>query len=138
LGEPVKVKELSLLIINEDEGMRQQLAALVSGRYRSVTAAAPEQVTSLLASKSFDLVLAPILESTGGEETDVPRRIEGVTVSALRPGVTGRKYEFRSVNQEASGCASNPFERVLLEMAIECAEMSVNQVKRIIERDAMF
>ncbi len=99
----MKVKELSLLIISEDKGLRQQLAALVSGRYRSVTAAAPEQVTSLLASKSFDLVLAPILESTGGEETDVPR-----------------------------------FERVLLEMAIECAEMSVNQVKRIIERDAMF
>ena len=64
----MKVKELSLLIISEDKGLRQQLAALVSDRYRSVTAAAPEQVTSLLASKSFDLVLAPIRDSDGGEE----------------------------------------------------------------------
>lgn len=89
----MKVKELSLLIVNEDKGMRQQLASLVSDRYRSVTAAAPEQVISLMTSKSFD---------------------------------------------PASSCATNPFERILLEVTIERAEMSVNQVKRIIERYAMF
>jgi hypothetical protein len=54
----VKVKELSLLIVSEDKSMRQQLAALVSDRYRSVTAAAPEKLRSLMASKSFDLEMA--------------------------------------------------------------------------------
>lgn len=135
----MKVKELSLLIINDDRGMRQQLASLVSDRYRSVMAAGPEQVTSLMTSKSFDLVLAPILQTNVLEEADDSRCAEGVTATAeLRSGVTGKKYEFRSVNQEASSCVTNPFERVLLEVAIERAEMSVNQVKRIIERDAIF
>ena len=108
----MKVKELSLLIVNEDKSMRQQLAALVSDRYRSVTATAPEQARTLMASKSFDLVLAPILEGHVAEETDDSRQL---AVSALRSGVTGRKYEFRSVNREASGCATNPFERVLMD-----------------------
>lgn len=135
----MKVKELSLLIVNEDKGMRQQLASLVSDRYRSVTAAAPEQVISLMTSKSFELVLAPIIESNVPWEAEDSRSAEGATAAAeLRSGVTGKKYELRSVNQEASSCATNPFERVLLEVAIERAEMSVNQVKRIIERDAMF
>jgi hypothetical protein len=134
----VKVKELSLLIVDEDKSMRQQLAALVSDRYKSVTAAAPEQVTSLMVSKSFDLVLAPIIEGHVPEEVGDSRRAEGITASALRSRVTGKTYEFRSVNQEASGCATNPFERVLLEMAIERAEIFVNQVKGIVERDAMY
>jgi len=34
----VKVKELSLLIVDEDQTMRQLLASLVSDRYRAVTA----------------------------------------------------------------------------------------------------
>lgn len=90
-----------------------------------------------MVSKSFDLVLAPIIEGHVPEEGD-SRRAEGITASALRSRVTGKTYEFRSVNQEASGCATNPFERVLLEMAIERAEIFVNQVKGIVERDAMY
>ena len=39
----MKVKALSLLIVDEDKNMRQLLAAFVSDRYRSVTAAAPEE-----------------------------------------------------------------------------------------------
>jgi hypothetical protein len=131
----MKVKELSLLIVNEDQSIRQQLAALVFDRYRSVMAAAPEQISSVMASKSFDLVLTPILEGHAAEEADNSSQL---AVSVLRSGITGRKYQFRSLNPEASGCATNPFERVFLEMAIERAGMSVTQVKRIIEHDAFF
>jgi len=91
-----------------------------------------------MASKTFDLVLAPILEANLGEDADNSTQTEGIAKSVLRSGVTGRKYELRSVNAEASSCAINPFERVLLEVAIERAEMSVNQVKRIIEHNALF
>lgn len=55
----MKVKELSLLIIDEDKDMRQVLAAFVSERYRSVTAAAPEEVGSLIALESFDVMITP-------------------------------------------------------------------------------
>ncbi len=40
----MKVKELSLLIVDEDQTLRQLLAAIVSDTYRSVTTAAPEEV----------------------------------------------------------------------------------------------
>lgn len=130
----MKVKELSLLIISEDQTMRQLLAALVSDRYGSVTAAPPEQVASLMASNSFDLVLEPMLQST----VDLKQTSDVGAPTELRSGVTGKRYEFRSVNQRGSSCAANPFERVLLEVSIERAEMSINQVKRIVERDAIF
>lgn len=132
----MKVKELSLLIISEDQTMRQLLAALVTDRYRSVTAASPEQAASLTTSNSFDLVLEPVLESA---DADVLKQRSDVKASTeLRSGVTGKRYEFRALNQNGSSSATSPFERVLLEVAIERAEMSVNQVKRIVERDAIF
>lgn len=134
----MKAKELSLLIVNKDRSMRQQLAALVNDRYKSVTAAAPEQVTSLMAAESFDLLLAPISNGHVPEGTDDPTRAEGGAASALRSGVSGKAYEFRSVNQAAASCATNPFERVLLEMAIERAEMLVNKIESIVERDASY
>ena len=132
----MKVKELSLLIISEDQTMRQLLAALVSDRYGSVTAASPEQAASLMASNSFDLVLEPVLESD--DANDLKQRSDARASTELRSGVTGKRYEFRSFSQKGSSCAANPFERVLLEVAIERAEMSVNKVKRIVERDAIF
>jgi len=55
----VKVKELSLLIVDEDQTMRQLLASIVSDRYRAVTAVAPEEVGSLIAFESFDMVISP-------------------------------------------------------------------------------
>lgn len=132
----MKVKDLSLLIISENQTMRQLLAALVSDRYGSVTAAPPEQAASLMASNSFDLVLGPMLESDDAE--DLKQTSDARAPTELRSGVTGKRYEFRSVNPKGSSCAAHPFERVLLEVAIERAEMSVNQVKRIVERDAIF
>ena len=41
------------------------------------------------------------------------------SVAFIRSGVSGNFYEFRSINQEASSCVTNPFERVLLQVAIE-------------------
>ena len=55
----MKAKELSLLIVDEDKSMRQLLAAFVSDRYTSVTTAAPEEVGSLIALESFDVMIAP-------------------------------------------------------------------------------
>ncbi|HEY2972119.1 MAG TPA: hypothetical protein VGJ48_06370 [Pyrinomonadaceae bacterium] len=54
----MKVKELSLLIVDEDQTLRQLLAAIVSDRYRSVTTAAPEEVGSLLVVESLLLQVA--------------------------------------------------------------------------------
>ena len=60
------------------------------------------------------------------------------TVAAITSGLTGKIYELRSINRKASSCVLNPFERVLLEVAIERAELSLRQVKRINEHDAVF
>ena len=66
----MKAKELSLLIVDEDKTMRQLLASIVSDRYRSVTAAAPEEVGSLIVLESFDVMIAPRIgthSSDGGD-----------------------------------------------------------------------
>ena len=81
-------------------------------------------------------MLEPVLESD--DANDLKQRSDARASTELRSGVTGKRYEFRSLNKNGASCAANPFERVLLEVAIERAEMSVNQVKRIVERDAIF
>lgn len=136
----MKVKELSLLVVDEDKDMRQLLVAFVSDRYRSVTAAAPEEVGSLVALESFDMMIAHrIRANSPEEEAGDPRVAERVTgVAAIRSGVTDKIYEFRSINQEASSCVTNPFERVMLQVAIERSELSLRQAKRITEHDAIF
>jgi hypothetical protein len=70
---------------------------------------------------------------------------EGAGDSAMAEGVTtvatitsGKIYELRSINQIASSCLINPFERVLLEVAIEHSELSLRQIKRTNKSDAVF
>lgn len=136
----MKVKELSLLIVDEDKTMRQLLATIVSDRYRSVTTAAPEEVGSLIVVDSFDVMIAPRIGiNFSAEDAGDSRVAEGVTsVAAIRSGVTGNTYEFRSINQDASSWVINPFERVLLQVAIENSELFLGQVKRLKENDAIF
>jgi len=52
-------------------------------------------------------------------------------VAAIRSGVTGKIYDFRSLNQAASSWVISPFERVLLQVAIENSELLLGQVKRL-------
>lgn len=64
---------------------------------------------------------------------------EGIaSVAPIRSGVTGKIYDFRAINQEASSCVINQFERVLLQVAIENSELSLRQLKSIEENDAVF
>jgi len=59
-------------------------------------------------------------------------------VAAITSRLTGKIYELRLTNQNESSCVINPFERELLEGAIERSELSLRQVARINEHDAMF
>jgi len=132
----VKVKELSLLIVDEDQTMRQLLAAIVGDRYRSVTTAAPEEVGSLTVVESFDLMIAPRSGANSSAANAGDSVAKGVTsVAAIRSAVTGKIYDFKSINQAASSWVMNPFERVLLQVAIENSEFSLRQLKRIEEND---
>lgn len=136
----MKVKDLSLLIVDDDQIMRQLLAALVSDRYRSVTAAAPDEVGGLIVSESFDMMISPRfgVDFYTGDAGD-SRVGEDVTpVAAIKSGVTGKIYHFRSLNQAASSWVISPFEQVLLQVAIENAESSLRRLKRITEHDANF
>ena len=136
----MKVDALSLLIVDEDQSRRQVLAALVADRYRIVTAAAPAEVGRLFALESFDMMIAPrTLANSDEDEADNSSEAECLRDSAaIRSGVTGKIYQFTALNQKASSSVSNPFERVMLQVAIERSELSLRQVKRITEHDAIF
>jgi len=135
----VKVKELSLLIVDEDQTMRQPLAAIVSDRYRSVRTAAPEEIGSLIVLESFDVMIAPRSGANSSAANAADSVAKGVTsVAAIRSSVTGKIYDFKSINQAASSCVINPFERVLLQVAIENSEFALRQLKRIEEDDILY
>jgi DNA-binding NtrC family response regulator len=136
----VKVETLALLIVDDDRNKRQMVAALVSDRYRSVTAAAPDEVGRLIAKESFDVMIARRMRGTAAEDKiDDSNETECVKETAfIRSGVTGNIYEFTAINQNASNTMSNPFERVMLQVAIERAELSLGQIMRITEHDAIF
>jgi hypothetical protein len=116
------------------------LAAFVGDRYRSVTAAAPGDIGRMIVCESFDMMISPRIGiNFSAEDAGDSRVAEGVTsVAAIRSGVTGNTYEFRSINQDASSWVINPFERVLLQVAIENSELFLGQVKRLKENDAIF
>ena len=116
------------------------VAALVSDRYRSVTATAPDEIGRLIAKESFDVMIARRMKGTGAEDKiDDSNETECVKeIGVIRSGVTGNIYEFTAINQNASNTVSNPFERVMLQVAIERAELSLGQIMRITEYDAVF
>jgi DNA-binding NtrC family response regulator len=135
----VKVKELSLLIVDEDQTLRQLLAAIVSDRYRSVTTAAPEEVGSLLVVESFDVMIVPRSGTNSSAGNAGDSLASGVmSVAAIGSAVTGKIYDFKSINQAASSWAMNPFECVLLQVAIENSEFALRQLKRIEEADIVY
>lgn len=106
----MKVKELSLLIVEEDQTIRQLLASIVSDRHRAVTAVAPEDVGSLIMVESFDMMISRRigLNFSAGDADD-SRVGEGVTsVAPARSGVSGQIYDFRAINQGASRCHFSP------------------------------
>jgi hypothetical protein len=120
--------------------MRQLLAASLCDRYRSVTAVVPDEIGKQIALESFDVMIAPRIRSKSAEnEVDDSSEAEHVKGSAaIRSGVTGNIYEFTAINQNAASSVSNPFERIMLQVAIERSELSLRQVKRITEHDAIF
>ena len=134
----MKAKELSLLIVDDDQIKRQLLASLVSDRYRSVTVTAPQDAGSLMALKSFDVIVAPRIGMSLFADDDGDSRIPGgvTSVAVIRSSVSGNLYEFRSINQESSSCVTNPFERVLIQVAIEKSELFLEKLKRINENGA--
>lgn len=134
----MKVETLSLLIVDEDQSMRQLLATMVSDRYRSVTVAAPAEVGRLFALESFDVMIAPRIQAKSEDDDDSSEAEYLRGSAAIRSGVTGNIYEFTAINQKASSLVSDPFERVMLQVAIERSELSLRQVKRITEHDAIF
>ncbi len=136
----MRAETLSLLIVDENQSMRQLLAASVCDRYRSVTAAAPDEIGRLIALESFDVMIAPRIRAKSAEDqVDDSSEAERVRGSAaIRSGVTGNIYEFTALNQKASSSVSNPFDRIMLQVAIERSELSFRQVKRITEHDAIF
>ena len=67
-------------MIHEDETLRQLLTALVNDRYRSVTAAAPEELGSLITLESFDMMIAPrSVINSPAEKAGDPGMAERVT-----------------------------------------------------------
>lgn len=136
----MNAKELSLLIVDEDQIMRQLLAAFLSERYRLVTVAAPQDVRDLMTLESFDVMVAPRIGIILYANDDGASRAAEApaSVAVIRSSVSGNLYEFRSINQEASSCVTNPFERVLLQVAIEKSELFLGKLKRIQENGTVF
>jgi hypothetical protein len=92
-----------MLIVDQDQLMRQLLAAFLTERYRSVTVTTPQAIGGPIALKSYDVMLAPRSSMhLSANDTNHSKEREGVaTVAVIRSGVSGNLYEFRSLNQEA-------------------------------------
>jgi hypothetical protein len=136
----VKAKGLSMLIVDQDQLMQQLLAAFLAERYGSVTVTTPQAIRGPIALKSYDVMVAPKSSMhLSADDTNNSKEREGfATVAVIRSGVSGNLYEFRSLKQEASDCVSNPFERVLLQVAIEKSELFLEKLKRFNKNTTLF
>jgi len=104
-----------------------------------VTTTALKEVGSLINVKSFDLMITSRSGANSSAANARDSLAKGVeSVAAIRSAVTGKIYDFKSINQAASSCVINPFERVLLQVAIENSEFALRQLKRIEEDDIVY
>jgi len=133
----VGAKDLSLLIVDEDDRMRQVLASLLSDRCQSVTTAAFAELGSSIVLESFDMILVPRSESNLSKEA-AGLAETGIAASAIKSGVTGNLYDLRAIKYAASKTVLDPFERVLIQVAIENSDFACRQIERITKRDAIF
>jgi response regulator RpfG family c-di-GMP phosphodiesterase len=114
-------KDVSILIIDDEEPIRRLLSLYLSDEYTCVTAASADEATALMAGSSFNLVMTDItMPGTSGIELcQYIHRAYPETVVIMVSGMTDINYAIEAMRQGAFDYVVKPFDLTHVLMAVE-------------------
>lgn len=114
-------KEVSILIIDDEEPIRRLLALYLSDEYTCVTAASADEATTMLAGSSFNLVMTDItMPGTSGIELcQFIHQAYPDTVVIMVSGMTDINYAVEAMRHGAFDYVVKPFDLSHVLMAVE-------------------
>jgi response regulator RpfG family c-di-GMP phosphodiesterase len=114
-------KDVSILIIDDEEPIRRLLSLYLSDEYTCVTAASADEATALMAESSFNLVLTDItMPGTSGIELcQYIHRAYPETVVIMVSGMTDINYAIEAMRHGAFDYIIKPFDLTHVLMAVE-------------------
>jgi response regulator RpfG family c-di-GMP phosphodiesterase len=114
-------KDVSILIIDDEEPIRRLLALYLSDEYTCVTAASADEATELMAGSSFNLVMTDItMPGTSGIELcQYIHRAYPETVVIMVSGMTDINYAVEAMRHGAFDYVVKPFDLAHVLMAVE-------------------
>jgi response regulator RpfG family c-di-GMP phosphodiesterase len=114
-------KEVSILIIDDEEPIRRLLALYLSDEYTCVTAASADEATTMLAGSSFNLVMTDItMPGTSGIElSQYINQAYPDTVVIMVSGMTDINYAVEAMRHGAFDYVVKPFDLSHVLMAVE-------------------
>lgn len=116
-------KEVSMLIIDDEEPIRRLLSTYLSDRYTCITAGSAEEARKLLTGSSFALVITDIMMpgTSGIELCHYVHQTCPETVVVMVSGMTDINYAIEAMRQGAFDYITKPFDLAHVVMAVERA-----------------
>ncbi|HXG91198.1 MAG TPA: HD domain-containing phosphohydrolase [Blastocatellia bacterium] len=116
-------KDVSILIVDDEEPIRRLLSTYLSNDYRCATASSADEAAALLAVQSFNLVMTDITMpgTTGIELCQYIQQFCPETVVIMVSGMTDINYAIESMRQGAFDYVTKPFDLQQVMMSVERA-----------------
>jgi cyclic di-GMP phosphodiesterase len=116
-------RDISILIVDDEEPIRRMLATYLAKAYACVTAASTDEATLLLDSSCFNLVLTDITMpgASGIELCQYVQKAHPDTVVIMVSGLTDIRYAIEAVRHGAFDYVTKPFDLPQVLMAVDRA-----------------
>jgi response regulator RpfG family c-di-GMP phosphodiesterase len=116
-------KDITILIVDDEEPIRRLLAMYLSNDYNCVTAASADEATVLLGSNSFNLVITDItMPGTSGIELcQYVQKALPETVVIVVSGMTDIHYAIEAMRHGAFDYVTKPFDLTQVLLAVDRA-----------------
>src|SRR5437868_3193613 len=116
-------KNISILIVDDEEPIRRLLAMYLSNDYTCVTAASADEATILLSGSRFNLVITDItMPGTSGIELcQYVQKAFPETVIVMVSGMTDIQYAIEAMRHGAFDYVTKPFDLTQVLIAVDRA-----------------
>ncbi|HWP42887.1 MAG TPA: HD domain-containing phosphohydrolase [Blastocatellia bacterium] len=116
-------KDISILIVDDEEPIRRLLSVYLSDAYTCVTASSADEAAALISSSFFNLVLTDITMpgASGLELCQLIQKTSPETVTVMVSGMTDIQYAIEAMRQGAFDYITKPFDLQQVLMAVDRA-----------------
>lgn len=116
-------KDISILIVDDEEPIRRLLSVYLSDAYTCVTASSADEAAALLSAGFFNLVLTDITMpgASGLELCQLVQKICPETVVVMVSGMTDIQYAIESMRQGSFDYITKPFDLSQVLMSVDRA-----------------